>query len=898
MPLLDAWLALPATLAALAAWPTPAAAGVLNVRAAIPQATQASQGFEFFPGGTYDPQIPTPAQQLGYPIGSRFTEHSRLLEVVRALAQNERAVLERYGETEERRPLYVAYVSAPETLRNLKQIRADLASLVDARSLTPDAAAKIAERLPIVAWLSYNVHGNEPSPSEAAIAFLYQLVAGTDARTEAIRKNCLIVLDPCVNPDGRDRYVHWYNSIVGSVGDSNPASWERNEPWPGGRFNHYYFDLNRDWAFLTQSESRARVEAYLKTPPQVHVDFHEMGASSSYFFFPPVYPVNANFPGDVVEWAKVFGKGNASAFDKFGWSYYTRENFDLFYPGYGDSWPSFQGAIGMTYEQAGHSSAGVTIRRDDETLLTLRDRTWHHFVASFATCETAVAQRTALLRRFYDWHRTAMEEGERGPVQEYVITEGDDPTRAAALASLLVMQGIQVERAGETFVAGPLRDFDGKEIDREQFPAGTYLVPLAQPRKRLANALLEPSPQMRDLYFYDVSAWSLPRAFGVRAYTASQKAAVRRAPFDGTMPRGKGLEGDPKGAYAYLVDWRQGNAPKLVARLLSEGSRASVASKEFKLGGRTFGRGTVVIPATNNPLTAGADLAERTRQLAEAAGVSVTPVASGLSDDGPDLGSDLFRSLRSRRVALVVGDAVAPSSFGAVRFLLEKSYDLPFTIVPLSRLGSIKLSDFGALVFPDGFYDGEVSKETVSRIREWMAAGGFFVGIGGGGFWATAERSGLTRIRESKAPAEAADPASRTKEGTVARRYVPADLREAQERRRGNPGAILRLEPEPSSSVAFGCGDGPHFVMASNEKAFDPDPETGQPAFLYAPEPKVAGYVGSEASRRLAGQAFAMTSRVGRGRAVLFSEDLNFRLVWQGLTKAFLNALLLPPIRD
>ncbi|MFN0204995.1 MAG: M14 family metallopeptidase [Planctomycetota bacterium] len=854
-------------------------------------APQQNESFDLFPGGTYDPTVAPPARLLGFPLGSNYTEHHRLIELVRAYTQNnERAVLEKYGETEEKRPLYLAYISSPENLKNLPAIRADLQKLVDVRGTSPEQIQQILARIPVIVWLSFNVHGNEPSSSEAAIGVLYQLIAGTDARTEAIRKDAIVVIDPCSNPDGRERYVRWFNGIVGTTPDPTPSSWEHREPWPGGRVNHYYFDLNRDWAFLTQIESKRRVVAYLQTPPQVHVDLHEMGASSSYFFFPPVFPVNTNLPGDVVEWGKVFGKGNAAAFDIFKWQYYTGENFDLFYPGFGDSWPTFQGAIGMTYEQAGHSSAGLTIKREDDQILTLRDRAWHHFIASIATCETAVGNRASLMKRFYDWHRTAIEEGENGPIREYIIPEGNDPPRAAALASLLISQGIQVFRAGAGFVAGPLRDFDGKDVDREAFPAGTYLIPLAQPRKRLANALLEPSAQMRDLYFYDVSAWSLPRAFGVLAYQSKDSIRVARAPYDGAIPRGKGVEGDAKNAYAFLVDWKQGNAASFVASILHDGLRVSMATKEFKMAGKTWQRGTAVVPAPADPLQM-----DKLKLRAEESGISVIAVASGLSDEGVDLGSDSVRALTKRRVALLVGDNISANSFGAVRFLLEKSYRIPFSIVPISTIGRIKLSDFGAIVIPDGFgFDESIPKDVIPKIREWMLAGGNVVAFGGAAFWATAERSGLTRIKLSK-PADAPKADTTKTEATKepqAARYVPADQREADHRKSGNPGSILKLALDPASSVVYGCGEGPLYVLATNENGFDP--ESGQVAAYYANNAKVAGFLGSDAARRLSGAAFAITEKTGRGRAVLFSEDPNFRLVWQGLTKAFLNAILLP----
>lgn len=882
--------------ATLAFWPQAPArpqggSGAEAPKSGAPRADGAvREAFSFLPGGTYDANVSPPGKQLGYALGQRFTEHHRLVEVVRNYTQNtDRAVLEKYGESEERRSLYLAYLSSPENLKALKQVRADLQTLISARNLDKKSLDEIADRTPVIVWLSFNVHGNEPSSSEAALALMYQLIAGTDARTEFIRKNAIVVIDPCVNPDGRERYVRWFNSVVGVEPDPHPSAWEHDEPWPGGRTNHYYFDLNRDWAFLTQVESKARIAAYLLTPPQVHVDFHEMGASSSYFFFPPVFPVNTNLPADVVEWTRVFGSANAAAFDKFGWAYYTRENFDLFFPGYGDSWPTFQGAVGMTYEQAGHASAGLVLRRDDEQTLTLRDRTWHHFIAGFTTCETAASKRRELLQRFRDWHRSAVEEGETGRVREYALLEGNDPARAAALATLLVSQGIQVQRAGEAFVAGPLQTFDGKELEREAFPAGTYLVPLAQPRKRLANALLEPSPQMKDLYFYDVSAWSLPLAYGVKAYQLLEAARVPRASFEGGVARGKPIEGEPANVYAYLLDWRQGNAPRFVAGLLAEGTRVAVATKEFQIGGRTWGRGTAVVPAANN----GENLADRVRARAEEAGVTLQAVGSGLSDEGIDLGSDYVRPLKPRRVALVAGPQVAANSLGAIRYLLERSYRIPFSIVSLSRLDRVKLGDFGTLVFPDGGeFERAVPKETVTKLREWVGGGGTIVAVGGAAFWAAAEGSGLSRIRVSKAPESAPERVPEGARDAGPRRYVPTDERESALRRSRNPGAIFKLELEPTSSVVYGCGEGPLFVLATNEQAFDP--ESGQTAAVFAGDPKASGYVGSDASRRLAGQAFAIAEPVGRGRIVLFSEDPNFRLVWQGLAKAFLNALLLP----
>ena len=855
---------------------------VSGLCAALPAPSSAQERFPFFPGGTYDASVPSPEAHLGYPLGSRYTEHWRIRPYLEALAKTSpRISWSSYGKTAERRPLLLAAVTSAQNRARLEEIRAGLAQLGDPRSLTEEQAReKIAEKFPAVVWLSFNVHGNEASGTEAALALLYQLCAGTDARTLAILQNTVALIDPCLNPDGRDRFVNWFQSVVGDRPNPDPKSFEHAEPWPGGRGNHFGFDLNRDWAFLSQPESRARVAAYLSWSPQVHVDFHEMDPESSYFFFPADVPINLNLPPSTLEWQKVFGRGNAAAFDKFGWLYYTGERFDLFYPGYGDSWPSLQGAVGMTYEQAGHSAAGIAIRRRDESILTLHDRAWHHFSAAVATLETAAANRRDLLLDYYRFFRSAVEDAKDQKLQCYLLAEGSDPARAAALADVLIAQGVEVHRAKEAFLAGPIGKFGGGSVEKEKFAAGTYLVRLSQPRRRLANALLEPEPAALDLYFYDVSAWSLPLAFGVEAYWCDAPVEARAELLTAAPP--PPTPSLIKASYAYLIPWDSGGAPALTHHLLKDGFIVRLARKDFRIARKDYPKGTAVVPVAGNPES----LHERIAGLAGAWKVPVRSVETGLAERGMDLGSDRALTLRPRRIAVATGSGVSPTSYGAIHFLLERQHNMEFSSLSLEAIGREELASYHVLVLPDGSGYGEkLDKERAKRIERWIQGGGTLVAIGGGAAWATASRSGLTKVE--LASTAAASPAGGPKA------WVRMEEAESERRRRDIPGTILAVQLDPDHPIAFGYGEGPVYVMQQSGRAFNL-PDEGRAVGVYSDAPKVAGYLSREDQGQFHGKAYLVQVSSGEGRVVLFADDPNFRLMWQGLTKLFLNAVLLP----
>jgi hypothetical protein len=388
---------------------------------------------------------PSPADVLGYQLGERFTPYAGVQRYARALAEASPLVDYRpYGTTPEGRELLQLVIASPQNLQRLDQIVAANAELTRPET-SAERARQIAESNPAVVYFSYGVHGNESSSSEAALYTAWDLARGAP-EVAGVLDSLVVIIDPATNPDGRDRYVGWFSSVVGAEPNVNPQAREHREPWPGGRFNHYLFDLNRDWSWGTQPETRARLATWWRWNPQVHVDFHEMFYNSSYFFFPAAAPINPIYPQHILDWGKRFGQGNASAFDQFGWDYYSGEAFDLFYPGYGDSWPSLTGAVGMTYEQAGHGAAGIAIQQESGDTLTLHDRAQHHRTSGQATLRTAAAGKSRLLTDYAAAARTAGV-GE----QDFLLVPGDDPTRIEALVAHLRQQGIQVERASAGF---------------------------------------------------------------------------------------------------------------------------------------------------------------------------------------------------------------------------------------------------------------------------------------------------------------------------------------------------------------------------------------------------------------------------------------------------------------
>ncbi len=835
---------------------------------AILSAATRGQEADPFEAAAFDPAVPAPADVVGHALGAAFTPHHSVVAYMQALARTSpRANLVPYGETYEGRELLLLVLTDPERMSRLDETLADLARLADPRRLEGADVAALLDRLPVVVWLSYNVHGDESSGTEAALAVAHRLAAGTDPDTRRWLADAIVVVDPCLNPDGRQRYVSWYRSIASARPDPDPATVEHAPPWPGGRTNHYWFDLNRDWTWLTQVETRTRIEAYRRFEPHVHVDAHEMSFESSTFFFPAARPFHALIPRHVRDRAKAFGDGNAAAYDRRGWAYYTEETFDLFYPGYGDSWPSLRGGVGMTYEQAGGGEAGLAVRRSDGRILTLAERIDRHRVASLATIDTACRNRRGMLADFHRFRKASLAAPSPGETRAWLLPPGEDPSTTTHLVATLVRQGVEVRRATSAFYLERVRDASGTERAPAVFEAGTWIVPAAQPVGTLARSLLEPKPRIPEAKFYDISAWSLPYSFGVEAFQATTDPEVA-ADAVTEPPRAEGkVEGGPA-RYAYLVPWPQRGGPRLLYRLLAEGFRGRATVEPFRIGATEYRPGTAIFLTGDNP----SSLHERMATIAADCGVRVAAVDGGRTASGIDLGSEETIRLSRPRIAILSSDDVDANSLGTIRFLLEVEHEIDFRLVGPEILDSRRLGDFDVLIIADGSWDAEEAKP---RLDRWIEDGGVVVAIEGG-----------TSLLGVSAGEPDKDDDEKDEEKP---KWVRLREREREDDLERVPGTILAVELDPDDPLAFGL-PARIPVLKRGRQSFPLD-TSGTPVGVFTGGFTLGGYIEAPAEKAISDRAWLVHQRRGEGHVVLFSDDPNFRNFWKGPSHLFLAAL-------
>ncbi len=851
----------------------------------------------------FNSSVPPPSKTLGYELGDRFTSHYLIERYIQALESTvrDRVRVFPYGQTYEGRTLYLVVFSSPENLQKLEEIKANIGKLADPRTTSAREAESIIKNNPAIAWLSYGVHGNEASSPEAALNVMYHLAARTDEEIVSLLRNVVVVIDPLLNPDGHERYVNYQLTRRGvkPVEDRNAV--EHNEEAPSGRTNHYYFDLNRDWSWLTQAESRARITAYREWKPQVHVDFHEMGYNSSYFFFPAYKPINKNFPQSTIEWGDIYGKANAAAFDKEGWNYWSGESFDLFYPGYGDSWPSLNGAIGMTYEQAGQ--VGVRVKRTDETILTLKDRLLHHSATSMATLQTTATYRERRLRDFYDFFRKAIDEGVSGPVKAFIIPEGNDPARTAKLIGRLQMQGVEIEQTTKEFSMEGLNTYFTKGTVSKSFPAGSYVISLNQPSKRLIMTLMEQEPILTDTTFYDISTWALPVAYGVEAYWSAKPVSVPGSLVKEIKPA-EGVVAGGKASYAYIIPWNSDNASRALAFLLQSDYKVSVAMQNFTLGGKKFKKGSLVVPINANK----PELHEAIQNVARQFHLTISSANTGYTEGGIDLGSDRVVRLKKPKIIVVTNSPVGTESFGAIWSMFDQEYGIDFIPMKISTLRNADLTQYTTMIFPDDNADGngyrsQLDSVAAQRIKGWIAAGGTFIGIEGGAAFASADRGKIAgvKFKQKKDDDKKKDDGDK-KDGKLSEEEVEKRMtveeKERKHRLEEIPGTMLRVKLDNSHPLGFGYDGSTIAVLKTSSMAFELS-DRGYNVGIYTKSPRLSGYLSAENEKKFEETPFLVHERLGLGNIVLFSDDPNFRLFWEGLNKVFLNSvLLMPSIRN
>ncbi len=850
------------------------------------------------PGTRYDPDIPTVEQVTGHDVREYVTPPDQIVRYMEALAKAapERTRLIRYATSWEGRPLVMLLVGSQEHIAHLDAIEAGLRRLADPRGLSRAAGDSLVSALPVVTALVHGIHGNEISSSGAAMAEAYHLLAARgDSTVDRIIAESLVLIDPCENPDGRARFVFQNTIAEGPSPDAAPWSAEHDEPWPGGRVNHYLFDLNRDMFAQSQPESRGRAKVYERFWPQVSADLHEQGGNATYFFPPTAPPANPWFTSEQIQLMDVFGRANAGAFDRRGFAYFNRDTYDAFYPGYMDMWPMTQGAEAMTFEQA--SARSLVFRRDDGTTLTYGDGVLHHFTAAIQTAATAAQNRKLLLRNFLSFRRSAIDLGRDGPA-EYVLNSPTDPGMAEHLARTLARNGIEVHRA-----TGPVH------VGDRTLPArGTYIVPLAQPAYRMIRNLLDDSVSMDPDFvarqverraerepdeIYDVTAWSLPLLWGVDVLKSARPTG---AAGDTVGPEAPPEAGHtlPAARVGYLMPWGTDGAAA-VADALQHGIRVRSAGATFTLGGRQYGVGTAIVRTSEN----GPDLATELGAIAARHGAEVVPVDDSYVEEGMSLGSGEVSALKDPRILLIYDEPGSVNSVGWARYVLEQRYGLHPTIVRASSLRRADLDDYDVIVFPSGRYGDAVSRGLVDRLKTWMREGGTLITMAESTRWATEDGVGLlgtTAERKGGRAAGSPPPPKKTPDQPIdyLDQIVPPD--EAPE---SVPGAILRAVLDTDHWLSAGLGD-EIGVMVQGSRVFTPlTLDVGENVGHYADldDLVMSGIVWNEVRPQLAEKAFLMDQSWGRGQIVAFAEDPNYRAYAEGTELLFINAVLLGPGR-
>ena len=805
--------------------------------------------------------LQSPSAFLGYDLGTRFTPHYRVVDYFRYAAQAAPSLvkLTEYGKTYEGRPLVYAVISSAANMSRLESIRQNNIGLTGAGT-----SANVNE--PVVVWLSYNVHGNEASSTEVSMKALYEMLSGNN-NTASYLNNTVVIIDPCLNPDGRDRYVNWYNQVANIEPDVIQGTREHQEPWPGGRPNHYYFDLNRDWAWQTQVETRQRVKVYNEWMPAIHVDFHEQYPGSPYYFAPAAEPLHEVITPFQRDFQHVIGKNHARYFDAEGWLYFTKEYFDLFYPAYGDTYPIYNGAIGMTYEQAGHGLAGLAIAINNDTL-RLKDRIDHHFTTTISTIETASQNASKLnseLKKYFD---EGVTKG-NGLYKSYIISSSN-PAKLASLEELLQRNSIRYGYAGKSMKVKGFSYFSGKNetanVSERDLVISTY-----QPKAALVRVLFEPRSRLSDSATYDITAWALPYVYGIPAWATEE----RIVPVQKTGNSSSMASLDTRG-YGALFTYNSYRDGKFLSELLKNGYRVRMAERNFRYNGAQFDRGTIVVLRSGNE-----NLYSNLSSLAAKHNIQPVAVTSGFMEAGSDFGSDKIMAIPQVRVGMLAGDGVSPGSVGEIWHMFEQELNYPISIFQAKNLSSLKLKDIDVLILPDGNYPSLSAKDGATELKSWIRQGGKLIAMEG---TISQLAAGEWGIKMKKADDKEKDEPSYD------------DLKRYENRERDGisdyiPGAIYRVDLDNSHPLAFGYPD--HYYTLKLDGNMPEFMQNGWNVGVLKNSNEVSGFVGNSLREKIKdGLVFGVQS-YGSGNIVYLADNPLFRSFWENGKLLFVNAVFL-----
>ena len=860
-----------------------------------------------FLAADYDRSIPTLEAVIGHKPGDKITnvaDANRYLEALQAAAP-ERMQIHTYATSWQGRPLVYGVISSPETMANLETAKSGMGELAAGKGLSSLAQARLVANTPAVTWLSYGVHGDEISSTDAGLAVAYHLLAAkNDATVDTILQNTIVVIDPMQNPDGRARFMHSFESSLGLKALSDRYTAEHDQVWPGGRYNHYVFDLNRDWFNLSQPETRGKVTAILDWKPVVVVDAHEMGGDGTYFFPPAAKPFNPQITKTQREAQTLIGRNHAKWFDKFGIPFFTRQVYDQFYPGYGDMWPQMNGAIAMTYEQS--SSRGMKFARRDGGTLHYRDAVRNHFISTLSTAEVVAKNKARFLNNYTDFRRSAVENGRTSKQRYFVIDRHDKQWTADRLGRRLQAQGIDVSRFE-----------NAKTICDTRYPSGALVIDQAQPNGRLIHTLLNVDTKLHPDFIkrqesrrkrglphelYDVTAWSLPLMDGLKASTCQIVNLSGASSMDeATSPAAVDAE---QAAFGYAVPWTNAGQAKLVLAALSEGLVGKATDEAFTVGKRKFPKGTTIFAASANDASKQARLIV----LAQEIGAVIVPLSESWVDTGPNYGSDDFKMLKTPKVAMAWGEGTNPTQAGATRFVLERDLNIPVSPIRVGTLGRADLDIYDVLILPE--HRGDFSKHLGGRgaanIKDFVSRGGVVIGLGRAVDLLIGKDLGLlsTTAETATSDGEGSGKSNDSKEG---RKASGVNL-ESEDEYRGLiahdkknpdsvPGVLVHAKADPDHWLSSGYDSGAVALLDGNRIYRPLNEVDGTNVFRFtgADELLASGYLWEENRKQLAYKPFVMTQPNGDGLVIAITQSPATRGYLHGLTLLMANAVVLGP---
>jgi hypothetical protein len=828
-------------------------------------AQKADMAYYLPDGAQLNPSIPTPAAVLGYEVGEWHVSHDHLVHYMKTLAAaSDRIAMEEYGRTYENRPLYLLTITSPSNHQRLEQIREEHVKLTD-----PSQSARLnIDQMPSVVYMGFSVHGNEPSGSNAALLAAYYFAASTNKEIEEQLSQVVILFDPSFNPDGLNRFASWVNTHKSKHVNADPNSREHNEVWPGGRTNHYWFDLNRDWLVAQQAESRGRIENFHAWKPNVLTDHHEMGTNSTFFFQPGIptrnHPIT---PKKNFELTEKIGQFHAKYLDQIGSFYYTKESFDDFYYGKGSTYPDVNGGIGILFEQAssrGHAQESI------HGVLTFPFTIRNQFTTTLSTLRAAYEMRKELLEYQRSFFQSAVKDASSDPVKAYVFGSEKDKARTWHLADILHRQKItfyelakDITEGGKTFKAG-----------------ASYVVPLDQPNYRMIKGMFEKRTSFEDSLFYDISAWSLLLAFNLehaelnaRAYAPALRGKeVRELP----MPTGKVLS---RANYAYAFEWYEYYTPKALSKILASGLKAKVATEPF-FGddGKRFENGTVMIPVSGQNMSE-EGIFNLLRGIAAETGVEFHALNTGYNP-GINLGSPSFSNLTQPRIMLLVDDGVTSNDAGEIWHLLDQRFDMDVTLLSIDAFNRRSIDKYTTLLMVNGNYSA-INKD---KLRNWIQGGGTVVAMKSAGKWLA--DNGLSKVTYKATPNDDKAPV----------KQLPYNLQERYTGAQVIGGAIFNGRLDLSHPLAYGYTMPEISVFRNNTLYIEKPKNAYASPVTYTSKPLASGYISKENLAKLSDTSSIVVGSLGSGRIITMNDNPAFRAFWFGTNKLLMNAIFFGPI--